>query len=149
WDGNERLYLVTDDDGSRPIFTVCLNPKEKNTIEKLAYEGTSGALSACNDGHGFACTNAALNHPNKLVISVSENARLIGQKNGVRTYETKGRILFIDHNASLLAELDMPRPESVRVKVEGGEMQMWILNPPGFDPAKKWALAYLVHGGPQ
>ena len=28
-------------------------------------------------------------------------------------------------------------------------MQMWILKPPGFDPAKKWPLVYLVHGGPQ
>jgi dipeptidyl aminopeptidase/acylaminoacyl peptidase len=26
---------------------------------------------------------------------------------------------------------------------------MWILKPPGFDPAKKWQVAYLVHGGPQ
>ena len=28
-------------------------------------------------------------------------------------------------------------------------MQMWILKPPGFDPKKKWPLAFLVHGGPQ
>ncbi len=28
-------------------------------------------------------------------------------------------------------------------------MQMWILKPPGFDPAKKWPVAFLVHGGPQ
>ena len=28
-------------------------------------------------------------------------------------------------------------------------MQMWILKPPGFDPKKKWPVAYLVHGGPQ
>jgi dipeptidyl aminopeptidase/acylaminoacyl peptidase len=28
-------------------------------------------------------------------------------------------------------------------------MQVWILKPPGFDPKKKWPVAYLVHGGPQ
>ena len=28
-------------------------------------------------------------------------------------------------------------------------MQMWILKPPGFDPKKKWPVAFLVHGGPQ
>jgi dipeptidyl aminopeptidase/acylaminoacyl peptidase len=53
------------------------------------------------------------------------------------------------HNDALLAELDLPRPESVTVPVEGAEMQMWILKPPGFDPSKKYPLAYLVHGGPQ
>lgn len=56
---------------------------------------------------------------------------------------------FVNENHKLLGELDLPRPESVKVKVEGGEMQMWILKPPGFDPAKKWPLVYLVHGGPQ
>jgi dipeptidyl aminopeptidase/acylaminoacyl peptidase len=53
-------------------------------------------------------------------------------------------------NKALLAQLDLRRPESVAVPVEGGvKMQMWILKPPGFDPKKKWPLAYLVHGGPQ
>jgi len=43
-----------------------------------------------------------------------------------------------------------PEPESVAVKGAGGTpVQMWILRPPGFDPAKKYPLVFLVHGGPQ
>lgn len=53
-------------------------------------------------------------------------------------------------NEELLAELEMPKPESVEVPVEGDvNMQMWILKPPGFDDKKKWPMVYLVHGGPQ
>jgi dipeptidyl aminopeptidase/acylaminoacyl peptidase len=52
-------------------------------------------------------------------------------------------------NDTLLSQLDLPKPESVTVPVEGGEMQMWLLKPPGFDPAKKWPVTFLVHGGPQ
>ena len=53
-------------------------------------------------------------------------------------------------NDALRAELDLPKPESVTVKGANGDpMQMWILKPPGFDPKKKWPLAFLVHGGPQ
>jgi dipeptidyl aminopeptidase/acylaminoacyl peptidase len=52
-------------------------------------------------------------------------------------------------NDDLLAKLDRPAPEPVEVPIEGGKMQMWVLKPPGFDPAKKWPVAYLVHGGPQ
>jgi dipeptidyl aminopeptidase/acylaminoacyl peptidase len=53
-------------------------------------------------------------------------------------------------NDALLAELDLPKPESVEVPVEGGvTMQMWVLKPPGFDPNKKWPVVYIVHGGPQ
>jgi dipeptidyl aminopeptidase/acylaminoacyl peptidase len=53
-------------------------------------------------------------------------------------------------NEAILGQLDLPRPESVAVAVEGGvKMQMWVLKPPGFDEKKKWPVAYLVHGGPQ
>jgi dipeptidyl aminopeptidase/acylaminoacyl peptidase len=61
-----------------------------------------------------------------------------------------GNPINISHvNDSLLAELDRAKPESVKVKVEGADMQMWILKPPGFDEKKKWPVAFLVHGGPQ
>ncbi len=62
---------------------------------------------------------------------------------------TGPRVPISKANDSLLAELDLPKPESVKVKVEDGEMQMWVLKPPGYDPKKKWPVAYLVHGGPQ
>ena len=53
-------------------------------------------------------------------------------------------------NERLLVQLNLPRPESVTVKGAGGTpVQMWILKPPGFDPKKKWPVAFLVHGGPQ
>jgi dipeptidyl aminopeptidase/acylaminoacyl peptidase len=53
-------------------------------------------------------------------------------------------------NRALLAQLDLPGPESVTVPGAGGTpMHMWILKPPGFDAKKKWPLAFLVHGGPQ
>jgi dipeptidyl aminopeptidase/acylaminoacyl peptidase len=53
-------------------------------------------------------------------------------------------------NDKLLADLDLRHPESIMVKGAGGiPMQMWILQPPDFDPKKKYPLVYLVHGGPQ
>ncbi len=141
WDGNDRFYLIADDEGSRPIFTVSLDAGEKNSVKKLWSDGTYGSPSTSNDGHGYACTNAALNHPNTLQSYIRKEKESEGYVTAMNT------ILHTD--ASLLAELDLPRPESVKVKVEGGEMQMWILKPPGFDPDKKWPLVYLVHGGPQ
>ena len=63
---------------------------------------------------------------------------------------SSARIPVSRANERLLAGLDLPRPRSVNVPVEGGvEMQMWILEPPGFDATKKWPVVYLVHGGPQ
>ena len=63
---------------------------------------------------------------------------------------TSKRVPVSRANEQLLAGLDLPRPRSVNVPVEGDDqMQMWILEPPGFDATKKWPVLYLVHGGPQ
>ncbi len=31
---------------------------------------------------------------------------------------------------------------------EGADIQMWVIYPPGFDPAKKYPLYLILHGGP-
>lgn len=52
-------------------------------------------------------------------------------------------------NRGRLAELDLGHAEDVTFTgADGDPVQMWVLYPPGFDPAKKWPLVMLVHGGP-
>ncbi len=54
------------------------------------------------------------------------------------------------HNDSGVAALDLkPLEEYGFVGALGDSVFGWILKPPGFDPAKKYPLVYLVHGGPQ
>ena len=100
------------------------------------YDFSPGSvLNVAMAGNTIAYLKASLDAPAEVYVKV------FGSKQD--PYE-------ISHsNDKLLAELDRPRPESVKVKIEDGEMQMWILKPPGFDPAKKWPVAFLVHGGPQ
>lgn len=54
-------------------------------------------------------------------------------------------------NADLLQRLDMPQVEHTAVvPIEDGyRLQMWIIKPPKFDPAKRYPTVYMVHGGPQ
>jgi dipeptidyl aminopeptidase/acylaminoacyl peptidase len=52
-------------------------------------------------------------------------------------------------NDALLARVDWGRYESVTYKGSGGaSVQMWVVYPPGFDPAKKYPVYLLLHGGP-
>ncbi|MGH8197612.1 MAG: prolyl oligopeptidase family serine peptidase [Steroidobacteraceae bacterium] len=54
-----------------------------------------------------------------------------------------------DHNDGQLAETALGKVESVRYAGAGGaDIQMWIAYPPDFDPAKKYPLYLLLHGGP-
>src|SRR5882672_8066476 len=53
-------------------------------------------------------------------------------------------------NAELVAKLALTAPEIVNVAGAGGTpVQLMIVKPPGFDPAKKYPLVFWVHGGPQ
>jgi dipeptidyl aminopeptidase/acylaminoacyl peptidase len=133
WAGNDRVLCVADDDGSRPVFAVGL--AKSNRVEKYDVPGMNGSLS-CGGSGVVAFTNAAMDHPNEVYL-------VQDLSNGFHARDLSRA------NAPLRAELDLPRPESVYVPVEGGKEQMWILKPPGFDPNKKWPVAFLVHGGPQ
>jgi dipeptidyl aminopeptidase/acylaminoacyl peptidase len=137
WAANERLFFTTDDEGRVPLFSV----KTNKELTRHSGSGTNGNLSATSNRLAF--TNAALGHPPEVMM-----ASLNRDESGDAI--SLGKSTNLSHaNDKLLAELDLQRPESVKIKVEGAEMQMWILKPPGFDAAKKWPLVYLVHGGPQ
>ena len=54
------------------------------------------------------------------------------------------------HTDSAVATLDLPPLEEYGfVGALGDSVFGWTQKPPGFDPAKKYPLVYLIHGGPQ
>jgi dipeptidyl aminopeptidase/acylaminoacyl peptidase len=60
-------------------------------------------------------------------------------------------VAMITHtNDDLFAQLSLSAPENLWFDGDGGtKVQMWLVKPPGFDPAKKYPLVFWVHGGPQ
>jgi dipeptidyl aminopeptidase/acylaminoacyl peptidase len=135
------LLFLADQNGYAPVFHVAV---EGGKVRKLSGDNTHLALTCARKPGDpvLAWLGVAMNRPAEVFVGAptserSDRPAYLAEKN-------------VSHaNDKLLAELDLPRPESVKVKVEGADMQMWILKPPGFDPNKKWPLAYLVHGGPQ
>lgn len=54
------------------------------------------------------------------------------------------------HTDAQVAQLDLrPLKEYGFVGALGDSVFGWLLVPPGFDPAKRYPLVYLIHGGPQ
>ena len=136
WNGEyDRAFLFTADaDGLAPLFMVQADGAGFKT-EYAA--GACGALSTSRKRNMLAFTETTMYHPAE-----------------VKTYWWPGEqakpVDVSKVNEKLLGALDLPKPESVEVPVEGKvNMQMWILKPPGFDAQKKWPVAFLVHGGPQ
>src|SRR5665213_1495913 len=53
-------------------------------------------------------------------------------------------------NSSLLRQLDLPNLEPFWFTgAEGTSVEGFLIKPPNFDPAKKYPLKFLMHGGPQ
>jgi dipeptidyl aminopeptidase/acylaminoacyl peptidase len=135
WLGNDCLVFAADEAGGKPLHQVFLS--SPGTIVTQGNHGTVTAPSTSLDGKEVAFLSAALNRP----------AEVFTCERDLRTAVARS---VSSVNDSVLAELDLPRPESVTVEGAGRTpMQMWILKPPGFDANKKWPLAFLVHGGPQ
>ncbi len=133
WRTNDTLAFVADADGRSFINYLPLSGSI--TQEPLAF-GSAGGVNFSADGNAAAFSHVAMSAPADAWAMTWTNGKM-----------TEAKVSKV--NEPLLAELDLPRPESVKVKIEDGEMQMWVLKPPGFDDKKKWPVAFLVHGGPQ
>ena len=136
-DARPGFVFSTDADGSTPLMCHVLGGDlfaDGATLDA----GVHGSLSSSKDGRWIAYTRARMTAPAEV------HADTLAEPKG------ESRSNLSKANVGLLAELDLPKPESVSVPVEGGaKMQMWVLKPPGFDDKKKWPVVYLVHGGPQ
>jgi dipeptidyl aminopeptidase/acylaminoacyl peptidase len=129
--GPKQIYFTTEENGGSPIYVM---PDAGGKAQSWHAGGQSSAPSVSRDGRTVAFVNSLMSRPNEVfAASAGQSPKPVSRAND-----------------ALLAELDLPRPESVTVEGAGGvPMQMWILRPPGFDKGKKWPLVYLVHGGPQ
>jgi dipeptidyl aminopeptidase/acylaminoacyl peptidase len=127
----KTIYFTAEERGQTLIFAVAV---KDGRIRRLTDAGVSGSLSISADGKLLACTRSTFQHPDEVFVSApGGEARNISRA-----------------NEQHLKEFDLGKAESVTVHGSGDTpMQMWVLKPPGFDPKKKWPLAYLVHGGPQ
>ncbi len=97
-------------------------------------EATSvDALSFDRAGHNYVFLGSRLNQPPEVFAGSGGSAVCVSNANTAR-----------------VEEIDWGSVESVAVPgADNVPMQMWIITPPGFDPTKRWPLAFLVHGGPQ
>lgn len=148
WVSNEEIAFTSDLLGSSAWFLVNDQAKPKQLAAPFD-AGRMGQLQGVSyQGRKFVVSRASLSEPASLysgelpafsAADADASAALSFAVNKIG-----------NHNSGLLEAWERPVPESVSVPVEGGvEMQMWIMKPPAFDPAKKWPVVYMIHGGPQ
>ena len=138
WVDTFRLWFSADTNGFGGSFACHIDRNEVADFKPKGSDelgvGSVSGYTFSRSGESYAFAHVAMHRPAEVFGTVRNDDPAVPLSRA---------------NTEFLATLDLPRPESVQVKVEGADMQMWILKPPGFDEKKKWPVAFLVHGGPQ
>ncbi len=126
----KRVYFSAEDRAMTSLFSVSIKGGE---VREVLRGGTNGSVDMISG--------------DRLAFLHQSNA----QPTEVCAVDTDGDDFtkLTAFNDELLARIEMGRFEDVWFTGAGGRrVQMFVLYPPGFDPAKKWPLLVLVHGGP-
>ena len=108
-------------------------------------------MAAGPDVGAVVATRVNIDHPPEVVVArVGDIRETLRDQPGVESYDYSAVGPITHLNDALLAQLDLPKMESFWfTAADGTKLQGFLIRPPGFDPAKKYPVKFLIHGGPQ
>src|SRR2546427_695134 len=130
---SKTIYFLAEDRGHKPVFSVAATPgAEPKVILKDTFNSD---LTLSRDGRTLVFTQSSLTTPAEAFAANADGS-------GVRQ--------LTRHNAEKLAALDLNPAEHFWFDgAEGTRVHAMLVRPPGFDPARKYPLVLIAHGGPQ
>jgi dipeptidyl aminopeptidase/acylaminoacyl peptidase len=128
WCPNSRcLYAVVEERGRDNIYRIEVPSFRRSVVVRS--DGVNTAVQVLPDARGVVYVHQSNTQPAEIWMS--------------------GRQLT-HHNDAAVSALDLKPLEEFGFRGAVGDSVFgWILKPPGFDPARRYPLVYLVHGGPQ
>jgi dipeptidyl aminopeptidase/acylaminoacyl peptidase len=161
---SESIYLASGNHGEAPIYQFILatqRPVREIGDNELSKGGEFSDLHIVKI-FGVIATRMGVRVPSEVYRMEFGDAGMIdpdpaapapsipGEGHGLST-GAEMRLTQITHlNDALLAQLDLPKMESFWFTAKDStKVQGFLIRPPGFDPAKKYPVKFLIHGGPQ
>jgi dipeptidyl aminopeptidase/acylaminoacyl peptidase len=129
-EGSDRVWFTCEDAGFEKLYSVSVAGGEVRE-EKTPAGGCFTGLNA--GGHALVANwDAATNPPEVFALSASGAAPK----------------RLTDFNGAKIASLDLAPVEHFWIKSSRGkQIHSMLVRPPGFDPAKKYPLFVVMHGG--
>jgi dipeptidyl aminopeptidase/acylaminoacyl peptidase len=128
---SKSLYAPVEDGGTERVYRFDV---AKGTQHAVTADASFSNLAIAGRPAKLVALRQSFSEPPTLVA--------VATRGGTATK-------LSDHNDEQLAATDLGKVESVTYKGSGGaDIQMWVTYPPGFDPARKYPLYLLLHGGP-
>src|SRR5271169_488166 len=129
------IFFTADVKGRTPLYEIVVSTGAIRAVSSL---GTLDAWALAPDGTFAVAARRRIESPPELWrLPLAPG----GDGTGSR---------LTTHNAAFEKEVDVRPAEEIFVPgAEGKPVQVWIVKPHGFDPAKRYPLILNVHGGPQ
>jgi dipeptidyl aminopeptidase/acylaminoacyl peptidase len=149
------IYLTSGKRGAAPVFAGTFDGKAVQLTSLNA--GEFSDLHPLADDKTLLAAKVTVQQPGEIVrllLTEREPAELEGPDSRGTMFQVGGNHIIgrpVTHlNDFLLTQLNLPAMEDFWFTAsDGTKLQGFLIKPPGFDPAKKYPLKFLIHGGPQ
>lgn len=132
---SRRVFFTAEDAGSEKLYYVSIGGGRVTPWFEVG-EGAYSNLAIAPFGNGTA------------MFANWESASSPAEIAFIST-QTGRHVVMSRFNAARVERIDLPRIESFWfTSSRGKRIHSFVVRPPGFDPAKKYPLVVLIHGGP-
>ena len=127
------LYFTAEDAGHEKLYVVA-----RNRPARLAFETKAGAY-----------TSLAVAPRSRTPVLVARWESAVNPAELVRIEPARGHVALTSFNTQRAQQLPWQPVEHFWFEAQNGRrVHNMLVKPPGFDPAKKYPLFVLIHGGP-
>jgi dipeptidyl aminopeptidase/acylaminoacyl peptidase len=148
--GEENIYLIYLVGIGGEAAGQITHAGEFSELHLLARPDRPGMVEKGGIGAVIATMMRVDQPPEVAVVSIGDTSEDVTDQPGVASYDDSPVGIVTHLNDALLAQLDLPKMESFWFTAsDGTKLEGFLIRPPGFDPAKKYPVKFLIHGGPQ
>jgi dipeptidyl aminopeptidase/acylaminoacyl peptidase len=160
--GSSSILYVSGLEGSNQLRSVAINNAGRSPLELTPFPsgGEVSDLHVLPDGRSVLANVMTVRTPGETYLlklpqlpQVSKSSQSHDQVIHIKEYFGRNPELVsaLTHlNDALLSQLDLPKMENFWFTAkDGANVQGFLIRPPGFDPARKYPMKFLIHGGPQ
>jgi dipeptidyl aminopeptidase/acylaminoacyl peptidase len=158
WGPNsQKIYFISSVAGENPLFVSTLD----GNVQAIYDNGSFGDLHPLQDNSTIIASRNSIQMPSEVVSTsapVEADEPKITVKipglSGITAVVESESVSQVNQITSLNTDLWLRLDEANLEKFwfttkDKTKLQGFILRPPGFDPAKKYPVKFLIHGGPQ
>jgi len=153
WQDPTTIIFASSLKGEEPLFSIAV---DGHWLIQITGEGEYSSITGSpRESNIIVATKMGVTSPSSVVVLKEKTAI---DKSEPRTSSLDPHVVLerfdeatlAQLNVSLLSQLDLPKMEPYWFAGAGGtNVEGFVVRPPHFDPAKKYPVKFLMHGGPQ